>query len=334
MTAEWDNPTRILLTLPGKETDWDYILEEATDQYAALLKALSEGRESVVLIADGELPEKIARIVEGMNATVVKDIPFNDTWTRDYGPITVEEDGKRLELDFRFDGWGGKFAADRDNSVTRRLADSGILEGERYRDCLDYTLEGGSVESDGKGTILTTTRCLCSQNRNGGKTKEEVEKILAERLGAQRVIWLDYGYLAGDDTDSHIDTLARLAPDDTILYVAPPLDYNDEHYREMILMQNQLKGLSTQSGKPYRLVALPFPDPVYDEEGHRLPATYANYLVTAENVYIPTYNQPENDAKAVAQIKKAFPHHRPITVNCETLIKQHGSLHCSTMQLY
>lgn len=338
MPAEWENPTRILLTYPSSTSDWGYIYAEACEQFNRLIESLCAAGEKVLLImAPGSpLPPHIRKKVE-----LVEDVEFNDTWTRDYGPITVcrLDQSEKItesiqELDFGFNGWGLKFAADKDNLVNLRLGEKGRLDAGRYVNHRDFILEGGSIESDGRGTILTTTRCLCSPNRNGGKSKEEIEKILKENLGAERVLWLDYGFLAGDDTDSHIDTLARMAPDDTIIYMAPPVDMADEHYEEFVTMEKQLRSLRTADGKPYRLIPLPFPDAIYDEEGARLPATYANYLVTGNNIFLPTYNQPDNDAEALERIKEAFPKHRIHTVECSTLIKQHGSLHCSTMQLY
>lgn len=334
MPAEWENPVNILITYPGRNTDWDYILEEARNQFDGMIESLLEGGEKVWLITDGEIsPELREKILKG-EGRIFDNIPYNDTWTRDYGFITIEENGNYRLLDFGFNGWGLKFAADKDNLVNLELVKKGYVESDNYLNCRDFTLEGGSIESDGKGTILTTASCLCSPNRNGGLTEEEAENVLKNRLGAQRVLWLHHGFLEGDDTDSHIDTLARIAPDDTILYVAPPKNSADIHYAELCEMEKELKTFLTSDGKPFRTIPLPFPDPIYDEDGYRLPATYANYLVTGNNLYLPVYNQPENDKEALESIKKAFPNHKIYTVNCLTLIKQHGSLHCSTMQMY
>ena len=334
MIAEWNDPKAILLTLPSAKTDWNYILEEAYEQYRQLIKALIEGKEKIILICDEKAPEDIVAMVKINGGTVITDIDYNDTWTRDYGPITIIKDDKLRELDFGFNGWGLKFASDKDNLVNLRLAEKGYRNRKYYKNKRDFTLEGGSIESDGEGNILTTSRCLCSPERNGGKTKEELEKILKSKIGARKVLWLDHGFLEGDDTDSHIDTLARLAPDRTIIYVAPPRDEKDIHFEELSKMEAQLKELTSKDGEKYSLLALPFPDAIYDEEGNRLPATYANYLVTGKNVYVPVYGQEENDAKACEVIQQAFPEHKLHKVNCCTLIKQHGSLHCSTMQLY
>lgn len=340
MPAEWENPSLILMALPSAASDWNYILPEAMDQYYRLLSALLEAGEKVLLLAADEdlkvFRNKFPQVtsVSPEKLRVVTDVAYNDTWTRDYGPLTIEVDGALRELDFGFNGWGLKFASNYDNLVNLNLSQAGVLRSDRYVNCRAFTLEGGSIESDGKGTVLTTSRCLCSPNRNGGKDKREIEEILRLWIGAERVLWLDYGFLEGDDTDSHVDTLARLCPDNTIVYVAPPEDAGDVHYAELSLMEEQLRSFRTAEGRPYRLIPLPFPDPIFDEEGNRLPATYANYLVTGKNLFIPLYGQAAKDAEAVRRIHSAFPSHRTFTTDCNTLIKQHGSLHCSTMQLY
>lgn len=333
MKAEWDIPSAILITFPSRETDWNYVLTEAREQYISLASKLLNAGERLLIICSPEDREQICKRLGDRPYTLIDTIGFNDTWTRDYGPITVVEEGTLKLLDFGFNGWGLKFAADKDNLVNLNLHDQGLLNGF-YENHRDFNLEGGSIESDGRGTILTTSRCLCSPNRNGGKSKEEIEVILRERLGASNVLWLDHGFLAGDDTDSHIDTLARLAPDDTIIYVTAPDDPADIHHDELKKMEAQLKEMRTLSGQPYRLVALPFPDAIYDEEGQRLPATYANYLVTGQNVFVPVYGQPLKDEEALKAIGEVFVGRNVIPVDCRTLILQHGSLHCSTMQLY
>lgn len=334
MLAEWENPRKILVSLPAGHTDWNYIFDEAIEQFRLLIGKFLEGGETLIVLSDDHSCEKMGPLRNHPAVELIRDVNYNDTWTRDYGPITVVEKGTVSELDFGFNGWGLKFAADKDNLVNLHLKERGYLDKKRYRNNRDFTLEGGSVESDGKGLILTTSKCLCSPNRNGGKSKSEIEEILRVRLGAEKVLWLDHGFLAGDDTDSHIDTLARIAPNDSIIYVAPPADNNDIHYEEFIKMQEELNGFKSLDGHPFNLIPLPFPDAIYDDEGMRLPATYANYLVTGRNVFVPTYAQPDKDNEACRQIRKAFPDHKVIPVECLTLIKQHGSLHCSTMQLY
>jgi agmatine deiminase len=258
------------------------------------------------------------------------EIPTNDTWIRDYGYISIEQDGEVKLLDFTFDGWGGKYEASLDNAVNSRLHQKGYL-GITRLETIDFVLEGGSIESDGAGTILTTSTCLCNPNRNGGLTKQQIEEKLQTYLGAQRVLWLDHGYLAGDDTDSHIDTLARFVNPTTIMYVKCE-DREDEHYEALQKMETQLQGFTTTEGKPYTLIPLPMCEAKYNDKKERLPATYANFLITNDALVYPTY-EDKNDEKAGALFKEVFPDKEVIPVNCLKLIEQGGSLHCSTMQI-
>ena len=232
-------------------------------------------------------------------------------------------------MDFCFNGWGKKFAADQDNRINRGLMKQGVLNGT-YTDHLDFVLEGGSIESDGHGTLLTTSECLLSANRNDRLNRADIEERLKSFLHVERVLWLDHGYLSGDDTDSHIDTLARFCPDQTIAYVKCE-NKEDEHYEALLAMEEQLKTFRTLAGEPYRLLALPMAGKI-EEDGERLPATYANFLIMNEVILYPTYNQQENDKKAGEVLQQAFPSHQIIGIDCRALIKQHGSLHCVTMQ--
>jgi agmatine deiminase len=250
----------------------------------------------------------------------------NDTWARDFGPITICENGKPVLLDFTFTGWGGKFDAGLDNQITAKLHAAGAF-GKTPLRTVDLILEGGSIESDGEGTLLTTAECLLNPNRNAHLDKQQVEVLLSKELGFENFHWLENGWLAGDDTDAHIDTLARLCPDSTILYVRCD-DPGDEHFPALRNMEDELQKLPD-----YRLLPLPWPKAKFDDEGNRLPATYANFLIINGAVLVPTYNDPENDAVALATVKKAFPDCKIIGIDCSALILQHGSLHCVTMQI-
>lgn len=330
--AEWEKVSAILMAFPEEDTDWHYILEEAREQYHRIIKCMTDNGQRVILLChDAGI---CSEYFKDCNGELIRfaEVSFNDTWTRDYGPLTIEENGEYLVLDFGFNGWGLKFAADKDNLVNRNLTNDGFYPKEIFRNETNFILEGGSVETDGKGTILTTSRCLCSPNRNGGLTKEEAAERLKEELGGSHILFLDHGELEGDDTDSHIDTLARLAPGNTILFTGCR-DMEDPHFEELLKMRAQLTTFRTPEGEPYNMIELPFPSPIYDEEGNRLPATYSNYLVTDRMVFMPTYNQSENDRLAMMMMKIAFPEHKVVGIDCRTLIKQHGSLHCATMQL-
>ena len=330
LPAEWESTGAILLSWPHNSTDWNYMLEEVTECFINLVTEIIKEEKVIIVAPDIELPK--SHLTHLDNSKIYYHVaPTNDTWARDFGPITTIEDGKFVMHDFQFNGWGLKFSSCYDNLISRSIINAGIISGE-YKNNLGFTLEGGSVESDGKGLMLTTSECLMSLNRNGDMSKTEVEAYLSRELGLKKILWLDYGYLAGDDTDSHIDTLARLAPNDTIVYVGCD-DENDEHYTALNKMKQQLEEFSTIDGAPFNLVELPFPKAIYDEDGERLPATYANFLIMKNTVLMPSYNQPENDALAIERLQQAFPGYKIVAVDCNALIKQHGSLHCVTMQL-
>ena len=316
----------VQLTWPHEATDWAPILADITAVYEEMAREISK-REGLLIVApEGtHLPSPLTHHLT--------PITSNDTWARDHGFITVEElspithQPSPILLDFCFNGWGEKFEATLDNQINRHLYEQGLVKGT-YEDHLDFVLEGGSIESDGKGTIFTTSCCLMAPHRNQPLTRQEIEERLKTYLGAERIVWLEHGSLMGDDTDGHIDTLVRICPDDTLLYTG-----GDEDHPDLALMEQELQALRTLDGKPYRLLKLPLPRPVYDE-GERLPATYANYLVINGAVLVPTYNQPDLDAEALRTIGEAFPDREIVGIDCRAVIKQHGSLHCCTMQYY
>ncbi|GIT98624.1 agmatine deiminase family protein [Sulfurovum sp. TSL1] len=332
MPAEWERQRAVLLSFPHEETDWHdrdnpADLEASLSPFIRIAQAIAYG-EAVYIICKEK--EKIANMFCSTRNMTFIEIPTNDTWIRDYGYISIKENDEVKLLDFTFDGWGGKFEASLDNAVNTALHQKGYL-GTTPLEQIDFVLEGGSIESDGEGTILTTSECLCNPNRNGGLNKKEIEEKLHTYLGAQRVLWLDHGYLAGDDTDSHIDTLARFVNTTTIMYVKCE-DKEDEHYEALQQMEAQLQGFTTVEGKPYTLIPLPMCEAKYNDDGERLPATYANFLITNDALIYPTYDD-KNDTKVGEIFKGVFPDREIIPVNCLKLIEQGGSLHCSTMQI-
>lgn len=326
---EWTRQSAVLIAWPHPESDWNYMLTEVRACFRNIVRAIAKFEE-VILLVDSDITAAELRSDFPDNVRMLV-VPTNDTWARDFGPIFIEDQGQMKALDFKFNGWGLKFAADMDNLINRELFRQGLFTTDvEYNNYLNFVLEGGSLESDGKGTLLTTTECLLSPNRNGGWGKAEIEAYLKDVLGLDRVLWLDHGYLSGDDTDSHIDTLARFCSPDTIAYVQCT-DTEDEHYEALKAMEEQLMSFRTASGKPYRLYALPMADTII-EEGERLPATYANFLIINGAVLVPTYNS-RKDSDAIKVLREAFPGREVIGVDCRALIKQHGSLHCVTMQL-
>lgn len=329
LPAEWAFQSGIQLTWPHAGTDWGYMLEEAQECFKNIAREIA--RQEKLLIVTPEPEEVKLQISEIVNMDNVRFLKCetNDTWARDHGAITMLDSNGASLLDFKFNGWGLKFASDKDNLITRHAFEAGILTGF-YNNRQGFILEGGSFESDGAGTLLTTSKCLLSFNRNGQMNKVEIEEYLCSVFHLQRILWLDYGFLAGDDTDSHIDTLARFCSYDTIAYIQCK-DTADEHYEALYKMEEQLKSFRTLYGEPYRLLPLPMVD-LIEENGERLPATYANFLIMNNIILYPTYNQSQNDACAKAVLQEAFPDREIIGVDCRALIKQHGSLHCVTMQ--
>lgn len=329
--AEWEAQDGVLLAWPHADTDWAGMLASVEPVFVHLAREISR-REKVVILAPDISALRATLAGGGVDLSRVVPVEFvtNDTWTRDFGPLTIFEDGLPVLLDFGFNGWGLKFACDRDNQATRRLAQNDTWGGTPCR-TVGLVLEGGSIESDGRGTLLTTAECLLGPNRNPHLDRHGIERELTAHFGAERVLWLEDGYLAGDDTDAHIDTLARLCPGDTILYVACD-DPGDEHHAALQRMAGQLRAFRTREGAPFRLLPLPWPQARYDDAGGRLPATYANYLVLNGAVLVPTYGDPA-DGPALAAIGAAFPGREIVGIDCLPLIYQHGSLHCVTMQL-
>lgn len=332
LPAEWQPMEVVMIAWPHKDTDWCDMLEEVHECYDNLAHAIA--RHARLIVIGPNLDDARRRLADvDTDIITFVDCPTNDTWTRDYGPITtVNKSGNVAVNDFVFNGWGLKFASNLDNCSTRFLSKKGVFDRNAYRNCLDFVLEGGGIDSDGLGTLLTTSECLLSPNRNAAMSREEIEDRLKERLGANRVLWLDHGFLAGDDTDSHVDTLARMAPHDTIIYTGCD-DPTDMHYAALRDMATQLATFTTTDNKPYNLIELPLPDPIYDADGERLPATYANFLPLNDAVLIPVYGQPRKDMLAMQMLKIVYPDHTIEQVDCTALIKQHGSLHCATMQL-
>ncbi len=332
LPAEWEPSEAVLLAWPQSDSDWDYILDEVRATYIEIISAISD--HAKVIIIGQELPD-IESMPESCRRDniILADISINDTWTRDYGPITCYDgDGDPVFNDFCFNGWGLKFAADRDNLATSALYES-QLEGWLHR-YPSFVLEGGSIDTDGNGTLLTTESCLLSVNRNEAYTRDDIEGILSQAIGARKVLWLKNGHLAGDDTDGHIDTLARIVPPGDIILYTGCSDPDDEHYESLQAMKEELSKFTTLAGTPFHLLELPLPDPVYDpDDGHRLPATYANFLIVNGAVILPVYGQPMKDMMAVKIIQAAMPEYEIVTVDCSVLIRQHGSLHCATMQL-
>jgi agmatine/peptidylarginine deiminase len=331
LPAEWEAQAGVVIAWPHEATDWSPRLERIESAYVGLAGAIARFEPVVVCVANASIRDRASRALAtaGVAAGRVRfvDVEYDDTWLRDSGPLTTSDGHAFRLLDFRFTGWGGKYGAERDDRLIETLVARGLFRSATH-ERIDWALEGGAIESDGKGTILTTWRCL--HQRHPEMDREEMTRRLSEAFGAERVLWLDHGYLEGDDTDAHIDTLARFAPDDAIVFQACD-DMADPHYDQLARMREELTALRTSDGRPYTMHALPWARAIVDD-GRRLAASYANYLIVNGGVIVPAYGDP-NDAHAAEVIGNAHPGREIVAVDARPLIWQNGSVHCLTMQV-
>jgi len=330
--AEWENQSAVLIAWPHAETDWADRLAEVEDTYIALVAAITRFERVLICVADEDLQTyaearlRSARIDMAQVSFIT--VEYDDTWLRDSGPISLRRaDGGFQLLDFRFTGWGGKFEASRDDLLVGALHRAGMFADSQVQS-IDFALEGGAIDTDGAGTLLTTWQCL--HERHPQRTRASLSADLATWLAQDRVLWLDHGYLEGDDTDAHVDTLARFAAPDAIVFQSCD-DPTDSHYAELQAMGAEIAALRQTNGQPYRLFPLPWAEPILDE-GRRLAASYANFLIVNGAVLMPAYGDPA-DARAQAVLAEAFPGREIVPVPCRALIWQNGSLHCITMQM-
>lgn len=311
LPAEWEAQEFVQLMFPHSNSDWGQYLDEMIPVFEEIAINIAKYQPCIVCYMEDDTVKNI----ENIDNIIFKKVDSNDTWCRDFGGITIENNGKIEVLDYIFNGWGNKFDASKDNLLTKQL----FQDVKSY----DFVLEGGSIDSNGNGVILTTTDCLLEENRNPSFTKEEIEQRLKDDLGADEIIWIENGYLEGDDTDSHIDMLVRFTDANTIVYQSCD-DKDDVHYEALKAMEDEVKKL------PFKCVALPWiRAKYYDDE--RLPASYANFLVINGAVLVPTY-QDKSDKKALEIFTQLFPERDIIGIDCSKIIRQHGSLHCCTMQ--
>ena len=329
--AEWEPQSAILMAWPHAGTDWAARLEKTRGCFAGIAAAISRHQTLLLLVSEAEVEDDARTALAQADADLARvqfiTLPYNDTWLRDSGPISLRHNEGFELLDFHFTAWGGKFEAGLDDRIVSELNRLGLFRNARHRR-IDFALEGGGIETDGAGTLLSTWHCL--HERHPEKSRADIEAVLKSHLRQHRVLWLEHGYLEGDDTDAHIDTLARFASETSIIYQACD-DPQDSHYSELQAMAAELGQLRTAEGKPYTLHALPWPKPIMDE-GRRLAASYANFLIINGAVLMPFYADAA-DGRALSVMQRAFPTHDIIGIPCRDLIWQNGSLHCCTMQL-
>ncbi len=331
LPAEWEPQAAIIVAWPHAGTDWAPRLPRIETAYVALIAAIARFEPVLICVSDPAVRERATRLLAAAGIADhhlrFVEVAYDDTWLRDSGPLTLVDDASFRLVDFRFTGWGGKFEGGRDDRLIEALVERRLF-GTAERRRIEWALEGGAVESDGKGTLLTTWRCL--HQRHPNMSREEMSAMLTQSLAAERVLWLDRGFLQGDDTDAHIDTLARFAPDDAVVFQTCD-DPTDPHYEELARMRDEIANLRTTDGRAYRLHPLPWPRAIIDD-GRRLASSYANYLIVNDAVVMPSYGDSA-DQQATEVLSAAHPGREIVAVDARALIWQNGSVHCLTMQL-
>ena len=331
LPAEWEPQSGIQLTWPHSGTDWEPMLDEISQCYARIVREIIRFEPVMIVTPSADIVHPYIEDLDQDRIHICEVRGTNDTWARDHGGITVTNNDKLAVLNFIFNGWGMKYPANYDNQIVSEMESGQAFAPGIKVFSPPFVLEGGSIESDGCGTVLTTASCLFSNNRNEPWLSHNTKDDLAFFLGADRLLVLENGYLEGDDTDGHVDTLARFCDPETIAYVQCT-DPDDSHFDELLAMERELLALRTAEGKPYRLISLPMAEPVFDEDGYQLPATYANFLILNGAVLVPAYGNDELDEQAREVLQTAFPDREIISVDCLPLIQQGGAIHCATMQ--
>ncbi len=334
LPPEWAPQSAIALVWPHANTDWADDLTAAEQAYIEFSRQITRYQRLVVVCYDTAHRAHVQQLLSNANISqhrvVLTTAPSDDTWLRDTGPLTALVDNKPLLLDFQFNGWGNRYEYALDNRITRTLYEQGIFPNVQIESD-DLVLEGGSIETDGEGTLLTTSRCLLAGTRNPAMDRDDMQAKLTVRFGIKRILWLESGYLAGDDTDGHIDNLARFCNPWTIAYTACN-DANDEHYVPLKAMHEELTTFRDDQDNPYTLVALPIPAAVYNSDGQRLPASYANFLIINGAVLVPVFKDPA-DQIALDRLQSIFTDREVSGIDCRHIVKQYGGLHCLSMQL-
>lgn len=316
MIAEWEKQDLVMVVFPHENTDWVECLGEIQKAYMKFIETIARFQTCLVLCGD----KKHEALFEKMHNIQTLHVDTNDTWIRDFGGIEVNIHGKRVTYDFTFNGWGGKYDSTLDNRVNGELFKSfgGTLVKK------DFVLEGGSIDTNGKGALLTTASCIYNKNRNPNLTPKEIEEKLCEFFGIDEFICLENGFIVGDDTDSHVDILARFIDENTIAYHVCD-DEDDEHFESLKKLEMELKQTK------FKLLALPFPDKVI-HKGRRLGASYVNFVFVNGGLIVPTYNQPK-DFKVIS-ILQNFLNKKIVGVDSRVFLHQNGSLHCASMNRF
>ena len=330
LPAEWEEQDGIQLTWPHSTEIWGTDHPKVVDLFVRIAKIMISYTKLIIICFKSKIVE-IFFTVEEKKSIQFLEIPSNDIWSRDHGFITIYQNNTPVLLNFNFNGWGQKFSSNFDNQINKELIKENVLKKDISVKHVPLIFEGGSIDSNGKGYALTTADCIYSKNRNEHIERRELLKKIKALFGLEKLIVLNHGFLAGDDTDSHVDMLARFISHNTIVF-ASCNDEKDIHFKELQLLKKELETLIDSKNKPYKLIPLPI-GKVINDEGKRLPASYVNFLIINKVVLVPQYNVPE-DKEALKNFKTFFSKRDVIGIDCSLLIKQGGSLHCATMNFY
>ncbi|MDP2180448.1 agmatine deiminase family protein [Methylicorpusculum sp.] len=330
--AEWEPQSAVIIAWPHHSGDFTD-LSSVEAAYRFIATTISRFQPLIIICKDAEHQEHILTEWAANQAIHFIQADYNDIWVRDTVFLSLEWQHSKATLqlvNFVFNGWGNKYPHAADDALNLALFAHPFFKGHPTA-TVSFVLEGGSVESDGQGTVMTTKNCLFNPNRNPNLSQDAIASQVQNYLGATRILWVEQDNLAGDDTDAHIDTLARFCDAGTIAYSSCD-DSEDAHYQSLKNMEAQLKSFKTEAGEPYKLVALPLPKAISDEEGQRLPANYSNFLIINGAVLVPVYDDAM-DAVALKRLATCFPDREIIAVPCRPLVHQYGSLHCASMQV-
>lgn len=322
-----------MLAWPHLANGWKGDIPAIEQVFIELIHATAQRQRVLLVCKDEALRARAISLLENagvtLNNCVIKVAATNDVWVRDTGPIGITENGQLKLLDFRFNAWGGKYNSSDDDQINTRMQQQDVFNCEVQP--VPLILEGGSIESDGKGTLLTTQSCLLTPTRNGCYDQNRIEELLKHFFGVTNVQWLQHGHIEGDDTDGHVDTLARFCPNDVIAY-ASCNDKNDANYAELVAMETELQAMQQADGSSYKLIAFPIPSAKMGLKGKRLACTYVNFMIINSAILCPLYNDPM-DEYAIKTLQSIFPDREIIGINALPVVEQCGSFHCLCMQL-
>ncbi len=321
---EWVQQEAILLAWPDAETDWARWLPDVQSTYTSIIQELNRNGTGVILLCRPTELAKVKSQLRQASKVLLLAADYNDTWIRDYGFLTCTTSTGNVPVNFQFNGWGNKFEAGKDNKVNEKYL-AKLCQQPMH--CFDTVLEGGALEINAQGHVLSTQMCLLNPERNGDIDLVAYRQLFQNALGASRTSLFQHGHLQGDDTDGHIDTLVRFTPDNSLVVQTAYNRRQDSHYQDLQLLLQECQ----EAFPDAHIFELALPS-IYSDEGDRLPASYANYLICNQVIYAPVYKQPEDTAN-LKTLRSAYPGFQVLAIDCSALIQQYGSLHCISMQV-